>query len=93
MEPDPRQRHALRHQRPGPGSTAGNAVTPFSVAYNSADGIDSTVKLLESFGTVKVLSSPKLSVLNNQTAAIKVVKSTSISASRPTPPRRPTPAP
>jgi len=59
---------------PGLGSTAGNAVTPFSVAYNSADGIDSTVKLLESFGTVKVLSSPKLSVLNNQTAAIKVVE-------------------
>lgn len=59
---------------PGLGSTAGNTVTPFSVAYKSADGIDSTVKLLESFGTVKVLSSPKLSVLNNQTAAIKVVE-------------------
>ena len=59
---------------PGLGSTAGNAVTPFSVAYKSADGIDATVKLLESFGTVKVLSSPKLSVLNNQTAAIKVVE-------------------
>lgn len=59
---------------PGLGSTAGNATTPFSVAYKSADGIDTTVKLLESFGTVKVLSSPKLSVLNNQTAAIKVVE-------------------
>ncbi len=59
---------------PGLGSTAGNATTPFSVAYKSADGIDGTVKLLESFGTVKVLSSPKLSVLNNQTAAIKVVE-------------------
>jgi general secretion pathway protein D len=31
------------------------------------------VSLLESFGNVKVLSSPKLSVLNNQTALIKVV--------------------
>ena len=31
------------------------------------------VSLLESFGTVKVLSSPKLSVLNNQTAFLKVV--------------------
>ena len=31
------------------------------------------VSLLESFGNVKVLSSPKLSVLNNQTAIIKVV--------------------
>jgi len=35
--------------------------------------ISGTVKLLESFGTVKVLSSPKLSVLNNQTAVLKVV--------------------
>ncbi|MCK6392584.1 pilus (MSHA type) biogenesis protein MshL [Zoogloea sp.] len=59
---------------PGLGSTAGNATTPFSVAYKSEEGIDATVKLLESFGTVKVLSSPKLSVLNNQTAAIKVVE-------------------
>ncbi|MEA3141015.1 MAG: biosis protein MshL [Gammaproteobacteria bacterium] len=31
------------------------------------------VSLLESFGKVKVLSSPKLSVLNNQTAFLKVV--------------------
>lgn len=59
---------------PGLGSTAGSGATPFSLAYQSRDGIDSTVKLLESFGTVKVLSSPKLSVLNNQTAAIKVVE-------------------
>jgi MSHA biogenesis protein MshL len=43
----------------GPGSFLGN----LSVA----------VSLLESFGTVKVLSSPKLSVLNNQTAFLKVV--------------------
>lgn len=32
-----------------------------------------TVKLLESFGTVKVLSSPKMAVMNNQTAVLKVV--------------------
>ncbi|WIM06973.1 MAG: pilus (MSHA type) biogenesis protein MshL [Candidatus Nitricoxidivorans perseverans] len=32
-----------------------------------------TIKLLETFGTVKVLSSPKLSVINNQTAVLKVV--------------------
>ena len=57
------------------GSSAGNAVTPFSLAYSgSPGGIDSTIKLLEGFGTVKVLSSPKLSVLNNQTAVIKVVE-------------------
>jgi general secretion pathway protein D len=78
---------------PSLGSGAGNTVTPFSLAYSSAGGIDSTIRLLEGFGTVKVLSSPKLSVLNNQTAVIKVVEEYVTSASRPTPPRPPTPAP
>lgn len=36
-------------------------------------GISATLTLLESFGNVRVLSSPKLSVLNNQTALLKVV--------------------
>jgi len=35
--------------------------------------ISGTVKLLESFGDVRILSSPKLSVINNQTAVLKVV--------------------
>ena len=35
--------------------------------------LSATVSLLESFGTVKVLSSPKLSVMNNQTAVLRVV--------------------
>ncbi|MBV6323390.1 pilus (MSHA type) biogenesis protein MshL [Duganella violaceipulchra] len=35
--------------------------------------IAATIELLESFGKVKVLSSPKISVLNNQTALLKVV--------------------
>ncbi len=35
--------------------------------------ITAAVSLLESFGTTKVLSSPKLSVINNQTAIIKVI--------------------
>jgi general secretion pathway protein D len=35
--------------------------------------ITATLQLLESFGKVKVLSSPKISVLNNQTALLKVV--------------------
>jgi general secretion pathway protein D len=50
----------------------------FSVTYsnpNAAIGgsISSTVKLLDSFGKTRVLSSPKLMVLNNQTAVLKVV--------------------
>jgi MSHA biogenesis protein MshL len=36
-------------------------------------GLSSTLSLLENFGKVKVLSSPKISVLNNQTAMLKVV--------------------
>ncbi|MDP2823225.1 MAG: pilus (MSHA type) biogenesis protein MshL [Sulfuritalea sp.] len=36
-------------------------------------GLSSTLNLLETFGKVKVLSSPKISVLNNQTAMLKVV--------------------
>jgi MSHA biogenesis protein MshL len=39
-------------------------------AYNN---LLSTVRLLESFGNVRVLSSPRLTVLNNQTATLKVV--------------------
>ncbi|MDD2913936.1 MAG: pilus (MSHA type) biogenesis protein MshL [Gallionella sp.] len=46
----------------------------FGIITNpTAASIGSQVSLLESFGNVKVLSSPKLSVLNNQTAIIKVV--------------------
>ena len=43
----------------------GGAIT--SLNFNVA------LKLLESFGDVRVLSSPKISVLNNQTAVLKVV--------------------
>jgi len=41
--------------------------------YNT-NTINATLKLLESFGTTRVLSSPRLSVLNNQTAILKVVE-------------------
>ena len=36
-------------------------------------GLSTTLSLLETFGKVKVLSSPKISVLNNQTAMLQVV--------------------
>ena len=35
--------------------------------------ISATLRLLESFGNVRILSSPKISVLNNQTAILKAV--------------------
>lgn len=41
-------------------------------AIGSTD-VSLTIRLLESFGRTRVLSSPKISVLNNQTALIKVV--------------------
>ena len=44
-----------------------------SVSYLSGR-LDVRLDWLETFGTVKVLSSPKLSVLNNQTAILKVVE-------------------
>jgi general secretion pathway protein D len=51
-----------------------NAVSPFVLKYKSLNPLNllATVELLRSFGNVKVLSSPKLTVLNNQTATLKV---------------------
>ncbi len=46
-----------------------NYVNPDSAIGNIA----ATVQLLESFGNIKVISSPKLMVLNNQPAILKVV--------------------
>ncbi len=46
-----------------------NYVNPTSALGN----LSASVSLLDSFGDVKVLSSPKLSVMNNQTATLKVV--------------------
>jgi general secretion pathway protein D len=51
-----------------------NAATiSYSNANSALGNIAAAISLLESFGTTKVLSSPKLSVINNQTAIIKVV--------------------
>jgi len=53
-------------------STAGVNSSLLVLTY-AATGVSATLRLLESFGNVRVLSSPKLSVLNNQTAILKVV--------------------
>ena len=57
-----------------------NLSTPpfFSINYNNpgarnGGGMNSTIKLLDTFGRTRVLSSPKLMVMNNQTAMLKVV--------------------
>jgi general secretion pathway protein D len=45
----------------------------FTLAASRGTNLAGVLQLLESFGTVRVLSSPKLSVLNNQTALLRVV--------------------
>ncbi len=69
----------------GTGLTALSAMTGsnlstapvFSLGYqnstNSGRTYSTTLKMLEAFGDVKVLSSPKIMALNNQTALLKVV--------------------
>jgi general secretion pathway protein D len=50
----------------------------FAIEYSNPNGpggrnLSSTVKLLDSFGNTRVLSSPKIMAVNNQTAVLKVV--------------------
>lgn len=52
------------------GSTGGAQLVLGRAADGTADG---AIRLLEQFGNAKVLSSPKISVINNQTAVLKVV--------------------
>ncbi len=54
-------------------SSTSAATISFARTGTTLGDISAAVSLLESFGTTKVLSSPKLSVINNQTAIIKVI--------------------
>lgn len=56
-----------------PGVSPGIFTLNYSNPNSVIGNIAATIQLLESFGNVKVLSSPKISVLNNQTALLKVV--------------------
>ncbi len=57
-----------------PGSqTTGALILNYADPTSAIATLAGSVKLLETFGDVKVLSSPKLSVLNNQTAMLRVV--------------------
>ena len=56
-----------------PGATPGLFVLNYALPSSRLGNLSATIQLLESFGKVKVLSSPKISVLNNQTALLKVV--------------------
>ena len=55
--------------------TPGFSLTPFTIGYADAGrNFSATLSLLEQFGDVRVLSSPRLSVLNNQTAILRVTR-------------------
>ncbi len=56
----------------GIGATAGALTINYLDPTSNYGNILASVSLLEKFGNVKVLSSPKLSVMNNQTASLKV---------------------
>lgn len=54
-------------------ATAGTLIMDYANPTSKIGNISGQISLLESFGTVKVVSSPKLSVMNNQTAMLRVV--------------------
>ena len=61
-------------QQSSAATPAGVGTGAFVFGYASGGlNFTSAMRLLESFGDVRVLSSPKISVLNNQTAVLKVV--------------------
>jgi general secretion pathway protein D len=59
----------------GIAGTAGALTINYLDPTSNYGNILASVSLLEKFGNVKVLSSPKLSVMNNQTASLKVADS------------------
>ena len=63
----------FQFQQSSAGTPAGINTNAFVVGYALGNyNFTSAVKLLESFGSVRVLSSPKISVLNNQAAVMRV---------------------
>ena len=54
-------------------STIGGSTGGLTTLTYTSDNFNGAIRLLDAFGTTKVLSSPKISVLNNQTAVLKVV--------------------
>jgi len=54
-------------------STAGTLAISYLNPTSKFGNLTASVQLLEQFGNVKVLSSPTLSVMNNQTAMLRVV--------------------
>jgi len=68
----------IRQQAGGGSLPSANPLSIFTLAYANPTlrlgSLAFSISLLESFGNVRVLSSPKLSVMNNQTATLKVAE-------------------
>ncbi len=58
---------------PATSSTSSLFVLNYTNPASKFGALTASISLLESFGDVKVLSSPTLSVMNNQTAILRVV--------------------
>ncbi|HXM82619.1 MAG TPA: type II and III secretion system protein [Burkholderiales bacterium] len=63
----------FRFEQPAIAPPTGFNPNPFVIGYTS-NNFSIALKLLEQFGDVRVLSSPKLSVMNNQTAILRVTR-------------------
>lgn len=57
-----------------PAATPATLILNYTNLTSKFGSLTGSVSLLETFGKVKVLSSPKLSVVNNQTAMLRVVE-------------------
>lgn len=55
------------------GTTGAGFVAAYINPISKVGNISASIQLLQQFGSTKVLSSPKIMVLNNQTAVLKVV--------------------
>jgi MSHA biogenesis protein MshL len=67
--------NGLELQQPAITPPSGFNLNPFIIGLaNARNNFSVTLRLLEQFGDVRVLSSPKLSVLNNQTAILRVTR-------------------
>jgi MSHA type pilus biogenesis protein MshL len=64
----------FRQQLLGTARLANTPFTALTFGSNTSSGIFAAIKLLEQFGNTRVLSSPKVMAVNNQTALLRVVR-------------------
>lgn len=57
-----------------PNLTSGNATGSFALTFNPRNDFTTIIKAMSRFGTVRALSSPRVTVMNNQPAVVNVAK-------------------